>query len=63
MMTIKKGSVINIDNDEDLMEFELELKQHLERNNYKLDDEESLWDSEFNRIFVTYVYPDVTKVQ
>jgi hypothetical protein len=62
-MTIKKGSVINIDNDEDLMEFELELKQHLERNNYKLDDEESLWDSEFNRIFVTYVYPDVTKVQ
>jgi hypothetical protein len=61
-MTIKKGSVINIDNDEDLMEFELELKQHLERNNYKLDDEESLWDSEFNRIFVTYVYPDVTKV-
>jgi len=61
-MQIRQGSVININNDEELMEFELELKRHLEQNDYKLDDSESLWDSEFNRIFVTYMYPDVTKV-
>jgi hypothetical protein len=47
--------------DED--EFREELRKHLIANNHGLDETVENWlDSEFNRIYVTYAYADVTNI-
>jgi hypothetical protein len=48
---------------DDLREFEKALRNKLLENDFKIDSSVENWlDSEFNRIYVTYAYPDVTKV-
>jgi hypothetical protein len=48
---------------DDLREFEKALRNKLLANDFKMDSSVENWlDSEFNRIYVTYAYPDVTKV-
>lgn len=54
---------IELHTDEELEQFseELILEAAL-RERHAIDEEENWLDNEFNRIFVTYTYPDVTKV-
>lgn len=54
---------IELHTDEELEQFneDLILEAAL-REKHATDDEENWLDNEFNRIFVTYTYPDVTKV-
>jgi len=48
---------------DELREFEKALRNKLLANDFKMDSSVENWlDSEFNRIYVTYAYPDVTKV-
>jgi hypothetical protein len=48
---------------DELREFEKALRNRLLANDFKMDSSVENWlDSEFNRIYVTYAYPDVTKV-
>lgn len=55
--------LVALQNDEELQSFEKELIQHLISNGGNMDETTESWlDSEFNRIYVTYAYPDVTKV-
>ena len=54
-------SVIILHDDEHEEEFKKELLRQYVTNN-GLEDVEPWLDSEFNQIFVTYMYPDVTKV-
>jgi hypothetical protein len=57
----EKGSVIILHDAEHEEHFKQELlKQYVINNG--LEDVEPWLDSEFNQIFVTYMYPDVTKV-
>lgn len=60
-MRDEKGSVIILRDDSHEEQFKRELLQHYATNN-GLDDVEPWLDSEFNQIFVAYMYPDVTKV-
>ena len=55
------GSVIILHDDDHEQQFKQQLLREYVTNN-GLDDVEPWADSEFNRIFVTYMYPDVTKV-
>ena len=54
---------IELHTDEELEQFseDLILEATL-REKHAIDEEENWLDNEFNRIFVTYTYPDVTKV-
>lgn len=55
--------VIAITSNEELDEFTNELRKFFINNDYKMDTTVENWlDSEFNRIYVAYAYPDVTKV-
>jgi hypothetical protein len=54
-------SVIILHDAEHEEAFEQELRRQWVINN-GLEDTEKWLDSEFNRIFVTYMYPDVTKI-
>jgi hypothetical protein len=55
--------VIVLSNNDELDEFTHELRKILITNDCKMDSSVENWlDSEFNRIYVTYAYPDVTKV-
>ena len=48
---------------DELRDFEKALRNRLLANDFKMDSSVENWlDSEFNRIYVTYAYPDVTKV-
>lgn len=50
-----------ISNEED---FKKELLAQLKANGYEIDSTVENWlDSEFNRIYVTYAYADVTNIQ
>lgn len=55
------GSVIILHDDDQEQQFKAELLKRYVTNN-GLEDVEPWLDSEFNQIFVTYMYPDVTKV-
>jgi len=55
------GSVIILHDDDHEQQFKNELLRQYVTNN-GLEDVEPWLDSEFNQIFVTYMYPDVTKV-
>jgi hypothetical protein len=55
--------VIVLSNNDELDDFAHELRKILITNDCKMDNSVENWlDSEFNRIYVTYAYPDVTKV-
>lgn len=55
--------VVTLQTNEQLELFETELAKHLISNGGNMDETTESWlDSEFNRIYVTYAYPDVTKV-
>lgn len=48
---------------DELRDFEKALRMKLLATDFKMDSSVENWlDSEFNRIYVTYAYPDVTKV-
>ena len=52
-----------LETNEELDEFVRQLASHIISNNGQMDETTESWlDSEFNRIYVTYAYPDVTKV-
>ena len=58
---VEIGSVIILHDDDHEQQFKQQLLRDYVTNN-GLDDVEHWADSVFNRIFVTYMYPDVTKV-
>jgi hypothetical protein len=60
-MKNEERSVINLPDTDAEEEFKQDLlKQYVINNG--LEDVEPWLDSQFNQIFVTYMYPDVTKV-
>jgi hypothetical protein len=60
---LSSSRIIEINTNEELEEFVKELRELVISNDYKLDSSVENWlDSEFNRIYVAYAYPDVTKV-
>lgn len=60
---LSSSRIIAVSTTEELAAFERKLKEFLINNDFKMDDSVENWlDSEFNRIYVTYAYPDVTKV-
>jgi hypothetical protein len=60
---ITSSRIIEINTNEELEEFVKELRELVISNNYRMDTSVENWlDSEFNRIYVAYAYPDVTKV-
>ena len=60
---LSSSRVIHLDSNEELEEFIEELTTHFLKNKGRMDEQTESWlDSEFNRIYVTYAYPDVTKV-
>jgi len=60
---LSSSVIIELSTNDDLDEFARGLTAHLVSNNGKMDETTENWlDSEFNRIYVTYAYPDVTKV-
>ncbi len=63
MKHITSSRIIEINTNEELEEFVKELRELVISNNYRMDTSVENWlDSEFNRIYVAYAYPDVTKV-
>lgn len=63
MKHITSSRIIEIKTNEELEEFVKELRELVISNNYRMDTSVENWlDSEFNRIYVAYAYPDVTKV-
>ncbi len=63
MKHITSSRIIEINTNEELEEFVKELRELVISNNYRIDSSVENWlDSEFNRIYVAYAYPDVTKV-
>lgn len=60
---LSSSRIIEINTNEELEEFVKELRELVISNNYRMDSSVENWlDSEFNRIYVAYAYPDVTKV-
>lgn len=58
----KLSRYIELNTDEEFEAFKDDLLLESIRRDKGVVDEESWLDEEFNRIFVTYAYPDVTKV-
>jgi hypothetical protein len=60
---LSSSRVIHLDSNEELEDFIEELTTRFLKNKGRMDEKTESWlDSEFNRIYVTYAYPDVTKV-
>lgn len=60
---LSSSRIVELSTLDDLLEFERKLRVSLLKNDMRMDDSVEHWlDSEFNRIYVTYAYPDVTKV-
>ena len=60
---LSSSRVVILQTDKQLELFETELAKHIISNGGSMDETTESWlDSEFNRIYVTYAYPDVTKV-
>jgi hypothetical protein len=60
---LSSSRVIHLDSNEELEDFIEELTTRFLKNKGRMDEQTESWlDSEFNRIYVTYAYPDVTKV-
>lgn len=58
-----KSRIINITSNEEKEKFEELLRDELNKLQGYDRSCENFLDSEFNKIFVTYMYPDVTKIQ
>lgn len=60
---LSSSRIIHLDSNEELEDFIEELTTRFLKNKGRMDEQTESWlDSEFNRIYVTYAYPDVTKV-
>ena len=60
---LSSSRIVELNSDEELADFLDELEKRYLNNNGNMDTDVEDWlDSEFNRIYVTYAYPDVTKV-
>jgi hypothetical protein len=60
---LSSSRLVALTTNEELECFEKTLTKHLISNGGLMDETTESWlDSEFNRIYVTYAYPDVTKV-
>jgi hypothetical protein len=60
---LSSARVVELRTQDDVVEFEHKLRQRLLANDGMMDKTTESWlDSEFNRIYVAYAYPDVTKV-
>jgi hypothetical protein len=53
-----------METDEDLLEFQQDLAQAYIQHGGRMDEKVEKWmDSEFNRVFVTWMYPDLSNMQ
>jgi oligoendopeptidase F len=53
-----------MDTDEDVQDFTHDLQKAFIQHGGQLDEEVEKWmDSEFNRTFVTWMYPDLSNIQ
>jgi hypothetical protein len=60
---LSSSRIVELTTNDEVVEFEHKLRARLINNDFKMDSSVENWlDSEFNRIYVTYAYPDVTKV-
>ena len=60
---LSSSRLVHLQTNDELDEFVRTLTAHIISNNGQMDETTENWlDSEFNRIYVTYAYPDVTKV-
>jgi hypothetical protein len=60
---LSSSRIVELNSDEELADFLDELEKRYFTNGGSMDTDVEDWlDSEFNRIYVTYAYPDVTKV-
>ncbi len=60
---LSSSRIVELSTHDELVDFERKLRTFLLNNDFKMDTSVENWlDSEFNRIYVTYAYPDVTKV-
>ena len=60
---LSSSRIVELSTHDELVDFEHKLRTFLLNNDFKMDTSVENWlDSEFNRIYVTYAYPDVTKV-
>ena len=60
---LSSSRLVELQTIDELRDFEKALRNKLLANDFKMDSSVEDWlDSEFNRIYVTYAYPDVTKV-
>jgi|694.fasta_scaffold73264_3 hypothetical protein len=60
---LSSSRIVELNSDEELRSFVEELTKQYFNNKGMMDGDVEDWlDSEFNRIYVTYAYPDVTKV-
>ena len=60
---LSSSRIVELTTNDELLDFERKLREFLLNNDYKMDTTVENWlDSEFNRIYVAYAYPDVTKV-
>jgi hypothetical protein len=60
---LSSSRIVELNSDEELRAFVEELTKQYFNNKGMMDGDVEDWlDSEFNRIYVTYAYPDVTKV-
>jgi hypothetical protein len=60
---LSSSRIVELNSDEELADFLDELEKRYLNNGGNMDTDVEDWlDSEFNRIYVTYAYPDVTKV-
>jgi hypothetical protein len=60
---LSSSRIVELNSDEELADFVDKLARKYLSNGGNMDDDVEDWlDSEFNRIYVTYAYPDVTKV-
>jgi hypothetical protein len=60
---LSSSRIVELNSDEELADFVDKLARKYFSNGGNMDNDVEDWlDSEFNRIYVTYAYPDVTKV-
>ena len=64
MVNRVNDALLVMETDEDLVEFQQELTLAYLQHGGRMDERVEKWmDSEFNRVFVTWMYPDVTNIQ
>ncbi len=61
-MTKLKNRIIELTSNDDKVKFEELLLAEFKKLNGFDQEHEDWLDSEFNKVFITYMYPDVTKM-